>query len=96
METYKDFILEMARMNSAEQFVIAGMVQLVPEVTSIGEVVIKTTAMSNADTNKFIKGVKSLTSKKLLKKLKRSHYMLHPKALPPRDFELAMETWEKL
>jgi len=96
METCKDFILKMTQMDKAEQFVIAGIVHSWTPESSIGSVVIKTTDMSSADANKFIKGIKTLTAKGLVRRIKRSHYMMHPKTLVPRDKELAMETWEGL
>lgn len=96
METYKDFILEMSKMDKAEQFVIAGIVHFWKESSSTGEVKLLTSEMSSSDANKFIKGCKALIAKNIIRRTKRSHYMLHPKALVPRDRELAMEIWETL
>lgn len=96
METYIDLIKEMSTMNKAEQFVIASILADWKPSSSIGEVFIKVTDMNRSDTNKFISGYKSLALKNIIRKTKRSHYIIHPKGLPPRDKELALETWEKL
>ena len=96
METYIDLIKAMSIMDKSEQFVIASVMNSWKQGESTGKVFIKVTDMTRSNANKFIKGSKSLIAKGILNRVARSHYMLHPKGLPPRDKELDMEIWEAM
>jgi hypothetical protein len=51
----------------------------------------------DGDKNKskrFLEGYKELRDKGLVKRVKKSHYMINPNALIPIDYEEAIQLWE--
>jgi len=96
MVTDTQLIMAMTKMTNAEQFVIQLIVGKWYPFISTGQVEVLTTKLSKSDKAKVTEGTKLLIKKEIIKRVKRSNFMINPKLLQPRDTELAKETWEQL
>jgi len=88
-----DLLREMTYMTKAEQSSFITIRDAIQWDNPDGEVYI--TFSDKYLQKKFLEGFKLLEAKSLVKRTKRSHYMINPNALIPLDYDLALELWEK-
>ena len=52
--------------------------------------------LNNVQQQQFQKGFKELNEKNLMRRVKRSHYMINPNALIPSEYDEAIDIWSSL
>ena len=56
--------------------------------------VVKITPANNPEKQHLVRGFAELSAKDLVRRIKRSHYMINPNALIPAKYEEALAIWE--
>ncbi|MFA7029619.1 MAG: hypothetical protein WC179_05050 [Candidatus Cloacimonadaceae bacterium] len=90
-----DLLDEFHKMSKAEQFIVLTIKDGVSYYNQNGEVYIDMSKFSDTIQRTWRKGFKLLSDKNLVRRTKRSHYMVNPNALIPPDYDSAIELWEK-
>lgn len=91
-----DLLTEMANMTKVESTALLTIRDNITWDNPDGEVYITFTSAEKQKQKKFLEGFKLLEAKDLVRRTKRSHYMINPKALIPLDYEKAIKLWETL
>lgn len=89
-----DLLAEITRMTKAEQSAFLLIRDSITWDNHSGEVYI--TFTDKLQQKKFLEGFKLLEKKNLVKRTKRSHYMINPAALIPLDYDAAILLWKEL
>ena len=89
-----DLLLEMSQMTKVEQAALLTIRDAIVWDNPDGEVYL--TFDDKQKQKKFLEGFKLLEAKDLVRRTKRSHYMINPTALVPLDFTKAMNLWNEL
>jgi len=87
-----DLLAEIANMTKSEQMAFLTIRDAIHWDNQDGEVYI--TFADTYSQKKFLEGFKLLETKQLVKRTKRSHYMINPHALIPLDYVRGMELWD--
>lgn len=91
-----DLIEELVNMTKPEQLVILTIKNELLWDNPTGEVNIQMSKVfTKCKTKAFLKGFKLLNEKDLVRRTKRSHYMINPHALIPYDFAKAVKLWNE-
>jgi hypothetical protein len=88
-----NFIDELTSMSKPEHFVIKTIIEALGFNDNIGEVHIPTSMFNNSELQKWKKGLPILKNKKLMCSTKRSHFMINPNALIPKEYDEALKIW---
>lgn len=90
-----DLLKEIAIASKAAQFLLLAIKDGITFENGYNPVV-KVVGESKYEQNKITEGYKELVGKDLVRRIKRSHYMINPYALiPPIDYEEAVKKWEE-
>ena len=89
-----DLLLEMSQMSKVEQTALLTIRDAIVWDNPDGEVYL--TFDNKQKQKKFLEGFKLLENKDLVRRTKRSHYMINPTALVPLDFDKAIDLWNNL
>lgn len=89
-----DLLAEIANMTKVEQNALLLIRDSIRYDSPDGEVYI--TFDDKLKQKKFLEGFKLLEKKNLVKRTKRSHYMINPAALIPLDYEAAIILWKEI
>lgn len=90
-----DLLREIANMSKPAQFLVLAIKDGMSWVNGFSPVVRITQSELCATHQKYLKkGFKELKEKDLVRRIRRSHYMVNPNALIPPDYEEALKVWE--
>lgn len=90
-----DLLREMAKASKAEQYLLLAIINGVSYKNGYNPVV-KVIGDTSTHKQYIITGYKELHNKGLVKRIKKSHYMINPNALIPLDYDEAIELWDSL
>lgn len=91
-----DLLDEAMALTKAGQFVLKLIKSNITYDNPDGEVYISMSDLSPTNVTVFKKGFKELSEKSLVKRTKRSHYMINPSALIPLDYEKGLALWRSV
>lgn len=90
-----DLLRELANSSKAAQFLLLMIKDGINYENGYNPVV-KIVGETKYQQNQITEGYKELVAKDLVRRIKKSHYMINPFALiPPVDYEEAVKTWEQ-
>lgn len=90
-----NLLVESMDSTKAEQYLLKAIIKEINYHNDY-KAVVKVLAKSKHEKNMLSEGYKSLFMRGLVKRVKRSHYMINPNALIPPNYESALEIWESL
>lgn len=91
-----DLLSEMVHMSKPALFVLLHIRGEIHWENKTGEVKIPMNQLTNAQKQQFKRGYKELLAKDLVRRTKRSHYMINPNALIPADYTEGLVLWDSL
>ena len=91
-----DLIDEVINSSKAAQYTIKWIKDAITYGNRNGVVKIEMKELNNVQQQQFQKGFKELNEKNLMRRVKRSHYMINPNALIPSEYDEAMDIWSSL
>jgi hypothetical protein len=92
----RDLLREMTQMTKAELYTLIWIRDAIYWENRTGEVALYMADLTSTQQRQFKSGFKSLHEKDLVRRIKRSHYMINPNALIPLDYEAALELWNSI
>lgn len=90
-----DFLEEIVNSTKAEQFLLMGIKNGINYENSYKPVV-KVIGTTKYEQNLITAGYKSLLDRNLVRRVKKSHYIINPNALIPIDYEGALDIWNRV
>lgn len=90
-----DFLEEIVNSTKAEQFLLMSIKNGINYCNSYSPVV-KVIGSTKYEQNLITAGYKSLLARNLVRRIKKSYYMINPNALIPIDYEGALESWNNI
>ncbi len=91
-----DLLAELASMTKVESTALLTIRDSIQWDNPDGEVYISFSKDEKQKQKKFLEGFKLLEAKNLVRRTKRSHYMINPNALIPLDYAKAAVLWDSL
>jgi hypothetical protein len=91
-----DLLYEMAMMTKPALFTLLRIREELHWENITGEVKVPMNQLTSAQKQQFKRGYKELLAKDLVRRTKRSHYMINPNALIPKEYTLGLELWDSL
>lgn len=91
-----DFIRTMTEMTKPELKVISWITNATSYDNMLGEVYIPMKKYTPQEERQFQKGYKLLVKKDIVRRTKRSHYMINPNAVIPNNYEESKLLWDSL
>lgn len=90
-----DLLNEVMTLSKAGQYTFRMIKDMLVYDNEDGEVCVDLSGLTPTYATLFKKGFKELNLRDLVRRTKRSHYMINPNALIPADYDKAMELWIK-
>ena len=90
-----NLLQEMANASKAAQYLLLGITNGI-EYSNDYHYVVKVIPTTETQKSYLKQGYKELVQKNLVKRVKRSHYMINPDALIPLEYEEAKKLWDSI
>lgn len=91
-----DLIMEAATLSRPAIVTLSWIRQAIVWDNRDGVVKFSMSDLTDAQEQQFKKGFKELNDRNLVRRVKRSHYMINPNALIPIDYEAALQIWNSI
>lgn len=91
-----NMISEMYKATAAGEYVLHTITTLVDYHCEDGIVRVPMVGLTNSEVVTWKKGFKELKAKGLIVRTKKSHYLLNPNMLIPKDYQTSVITWNKV
>ena len=91
-----DLLKELANSSKAGQYLILTIKDGIKFDNHNYSPIVRVIGNTSTDKQYILNGYKELHSRGLVKRVKKSHYMLNPNALIPPDYDGALEIWNSI